>query len=223
MANLVNDYWRFRRHKESYRGASGYLEIKPDWREHLPQSAGQSGEFLRRILGDAKSVLDVGAGDRLYARVFQQLGISAKYHSADPDDSFTHDYGDFLDITDRFDAITMFELIEHLDVGAGLRFMEHAHSLLTDGGTLLISTPNPHHPNQVWRSEVMHVRPWPSPDLYGALRLSGFGRVEIHRQHLVATGRRKLLLPVHKAMYRLMDLDHAQGIFAAAWKQSPVA
>ena len=218
MANFTEDYWRFLAYKHKYRGPAGYIEIDPGWRESLPTSAGQSGALLRRELSRAASILDVGAGDRRYERVFCELGLSALYSSADLDTSFRHDYSDFLDIRDRFDAITMFELLEHMPADAGLRFMEHAVELLTDNGVLILSTPNPHHPNHIWRIEVTHVRPWPAPDLHGALRLAGFPTVEVYRQHLVTTGRRRLLKPVQKAMYRLMDLDHAQGLIVVARK-----
>lgn len=218
MPDLTTDYWRFIALKESYPGPAATLEISASWREQLPTRVSESGRLLQEALSSAKSILDVGAGNRLYQNVFRDLGITGDYYSADLDTSFDHDYRDFLKIENRrFDAITMFELIEHMDVADGLRFMEHALTLLSPNGRLVISTPNAHHPNHVWRVEVTHVRPWPAPDLYGALRLVGFPDVVIYRQYIRLTGPKAIALePVRKGLYRLMGLDYAQGIFAIA-------
>ena len=220
MPNLRDDYWRFLALKSEYPGSSGYLEIKSNWREALPFQVGPSGRLLRETLLQAKSILDVGAGDRTYESVFRNLGLQATYRSADLDRKFHHEYRDFLSVLETFDAITMFELIEHLDFDTGMKFFEHAYELLDEGGTLVLSTPNAHHPNHVWRIEVTHVRPWPAADLYGALRLAGFNSVSIYRQFLLGGTQRRLMKPIQKAMYRLMDLDHAQTVIVVARKQS---
>jgi 2-polyprenyl-3-methyl-5-hydroxy-6-metoxy-1,4-benzoquinol methylase len=215
MPNLTDNYWEFLEFKQAFEG-SEYLRIKPTWRERLPQKVGRAGELLKVELQQAKTVLDVGAGDRRYEQVLRDLGVSAVYASADLDKRYQHEYRNFLEISDTFDAILMFELLEHMDADAGICFLEHAHGLLNPGGRLIVSTPNADHPNHVWRIEVAHVRPWPVADLFAAMKLVGFSTVKTFRQ-FAAEGRFALIAPLHKALYRVMALDHAQTTIAVAY------
>jgi SAM-dependent methyltransferase len=218
MSELRDHYWNFVHMKQGYTGA-GYLEVRSDWRERLPREVPMAGRVLKQALQGAGNVLDVGAGrGRLYKDVLAKLGVTASYMSADTDLDTPHDYRDFLAVQDRFDAILMLELIEHLPVETGLEFMSHAQKLLNTSGVLILSTPNAHHPNQIWRSELTHIRPWPAPDLYGVLRLQGFRDVQIYRQHYRCGERRRLVLPLQKFLCRVMELDHAQGLIAVARK-----
>jgi len=205
------------KHKLRYPGAQ-YIEILPDWRERLPGRVGAAGRILQSALQGKRSVLDVGAYDRYYERVLRALGVCAIYKSCDVDNAdCRHDYTDFLTVPDSFDAILLLELLEHLDLTEGIRFIEHAACLLNPGGLLVVSTPNAAHPNQVWRSEVSHVRPWPAADLFAHLKCAGFDKVEIYRQYL-ASRRRRRVRQIVKLLYRLMELDHAQSLMAFAWK-----
>jgi SAM-dependent methyltransferase len=219
MSYLEKNYWDFLRLKRQYPGA-GYIEIRPDWRERLPGKVGASGRLLRDSLRHARSVLDVGAGDRFFEDVLQKLGVMAAYKSVDLETLHSHDYRDFLAVTERFDAILMLEVIEHLPLDKGIDYMTHAMRLLQPGGRLIISTPNASHPNHVWRVEVAHIRPWPAADLYGVLCLLGFRDVQLYRQFLVASAKRRVFMGVEKALYRIMELDHAQGLIAIARRSS---
>ncbi len=210
-------FFAIARYKKDFPGTE-YLEIRPDWREVLPGKVGASGLFFRSILADARSVLDVGAGDRYYKQVLSKLGIAATYRSADSDNqSGAHDFGDFFQVSEAFDAILMLELLEHVDANLGIGFLKHARNVLNPGGVLLLSTPNAHHPNQVWRSSLTHIRPWPMDDLYGVLKYAGFNRVRLVRQY-TASSKRMVIKPFTKLLYRLIELDHAQTILAAAWR-----
>jgi predicted SAM-dependent methyltransferase len=204
-------------YKKDFPGTD-YLEIRPDWREQLPGQIGASGRWMQTILLNTRSVLDVGAGDRYYQQVLAKLGIAATYKSADSDNrSAAHDFEDFFNVSETFDAVLMLELLEHVDADLGLRFLRHALEVLNPEGVLLISTPNAHHPNQVWRSSVTHIRPWPADDLYGVLKYVGFKKVELIRQY-TASSKRRMVRPITKLLYRLMESDHAQTILAAAWR-----
>jgi len=212
MQLLTERYWDFVAFKRTA-PPPAYIEIRPDWREVLPAKVGASGQLIRRALAGAQSVLDVGGGKRYYAQVFRNLGLQCRYASVDTDQTVQHEYANFLDVSDKFDAIVMFEVLEHLPLDLGLEFLAHARAILNPGGVFLVSTPNAHHPNHVWRIEVTHVRPWPAADLYGALRLVGFDSVELVRQYCV-TRRRRLMRPLVKTLYSVMELDHTQTILA---------
>jgi hypothetical protein len=112
----------------------------------------------------------------------------------------------------------MFELLEHLPLEVGLGFIAHAYQCLSPGGVLIISTPNAHHANHVWRVELTHVRPWPGPDLYAVLQLSGFSKVEILRQYS-RTAHRRIVAPFTRVLARIMEIDHAQTTLAT--RRSP--
>jgi SAM-dependent methyltransferase len=219
MSILVDRYWDFLSLREAC-PQPGYLEVEPDWREALPGRIGASGRLLRQSLEHAASVLDVGAGNRHTKRVLEGLGVEAAYRSADISKADEpHEFGDFLAVEDRFDAIVMQELLEHLPVDLGVSFMEHAHRLLTPGGVLWITTPNARHPNQVWRYDVTHIRPWPYHDLHGVLRLIGFTSVQGYRQFVrPPSWKRRLTTPVSKALHAIMELDHAQSLIMVATK-----
>jgi 2-polyprenyl-3-methyl-5-hydroxy-6-metoxy-1,4-benzoquinol methylase len=212
MPLLAERYWDFTAFKRSAPHPS-YIEIRPNWREVLPDSIGASGRLIRGALLSAESVLDVGGGNRYYAEVFKNLGLECRYASVDTDVTTKHDYADFLAVSSKFDAIVMFEVLEHLPLDLGIQFLAHARALLNKSGVLLVSTPNAHHPNHVWRIEVTHVRPWPAPDLYGVLKLVGFESVELVRQYCVSR-RRSIVRPITKALFSLMELDYAQTILA---------
>jgi SAM-dependent methyltransferase len=192
-----------------------FIKVSRRWREDLPDRVGASGALLKAALSDARSVLDVGAADRVYEGVFAGLGLDVQYKSVDRDETYEHDFKDFLSVEEDFDAIVMFEIIEHLPLDVGIQFLSHARRLLPAGGVLVVSTPNAAHANHVWRADFTHVRPWPCADLYGALRLVGFGDVRLYRQ-FCGSWKRRIALPFYAPLYRLLELDPAQTTLAIA-------
>jgi len=215
LSNVADIYWRLREVRAQFPGAP-LIRISPDWREKSPPS-GPAAQLLVKHLAGARTVLDVGAGDRYWSDVLLRLDIDAAYRSADLETRHDHDYGDFLAVEDTFDAVLMLELIEHLPLELGLRFIEHAVELLNPGGVLVIGTPNTQHPSWVWSGCVTHIRPWPVQDLWAICQIGGLTRVEAYRQMLV-TPRRRVLLPVQLALSKLLGLDPAHGIILFAHK-----
>ena len=215
LSNVADVYWRLAEVRAQFPGAR-LIRISPDWREK-PIPSGPAARLFLEHLTAAKTVLDVGAGDRYWADVLRRLGIDAEYRSADLETRHDHDYGDFLGVEDRVDAVLMLELIEHLPLEVGLRFIEHAVELLNPGGVLVIGTPNAHHPHWVWSSCMTHVRPWPAQDLWATCRVAGLADVAIYRQMLV-TRRRRLILPLQLAISKLLGIDAAQGLMLFARK-----
>jgi SAM-dependent methyltransferase len=213
--DVASSYWPLLEQRAKFPGAR-LIRIFPGWREQ-PKPRGAAARLFAEHLSTARSVLEVGAGDRYWGKVLGRLGIDADYRSADIEKQHRHDYGDFLEVRERFDAVLMLELIEHLPLELGLRFIEHAIDLLTPGGTLVIGTPNAHHPHWVWSSCVTHVRPWPAQDLWAACVIGGLWPVEVYRQMLVSR-RRVPLLPLQLALSRVLSIDPAQGILLFARK-----
>jgi SAM-dependent methyltransferase len=188
------------------------IKIRPDWRESLPPS-GPAAELFVRHLSAARTVLDVGAGDRYWKSVLERLGLELSYQSVDVDLVHDHDFTNFLAVESSFDAILMLELIEHLPLEIGLEFLNHAIELLNPGGVLVIGTPNAAHAHRVWSADFTHIRPWPAADLWAVLLVGGLDDVEVYRQ-ILTTRRRQLAMPLQTALARLLEIDPAHGLLA---------
>jgi hypothetical protein len=215
LSNVADIYWRLVEARSQFPGAP-LIRISPAWRE-APRPSGPAARLFSKHLAGARTIIDVGAGDRYWANVLSRLGIGAEYRSADLETRHAHDYADFLEVQDRVDAVLMLELIEHLPLELGLRFIQHAIGLLNPGGVLVIGTPNPHHPNWVWSTCFTHVRPWPAQDLWATCRVAGLTDVFIYRQMLVSP-RRRIILPLQLALSKLLGIDPAQGLILFAHK-----
>jgi len=93
----------------------------------------------------------------------------------------------------------MLELLEHLPLQLGLRFLDHAIDLLPPGGVLVIGTPNPRHAHHMWGSDFTHVRPWPAHDLWALCAVAGLEQIEVYRQ-MLTTPKRRLAAPLQMAL-----------------------
>lgn len=215
LTNVADFYWRAADLRAQFPGAP-LIRISPDWREKSPPKGPAARLFVEHLAG-VRTLLDVGAGNRYWADVLARLDIKLEYRSADTETRHDHDYSDFLSVDDRFDAVLMLELIEHLPLELGLRFIEHAIELLNPGGVLVIGTPNAHHAHWLWSSCFTHVRAWPAQDLWAICKIAGLTRVAIYRQMLVPP-RRRVVLPLQLGLAKLVGLDPAHTLMLFAHK-----
>jgi 2-polyprenyl-3-methyl-5-hydroxy-6-metoxy-1,4-benzoquinol methylase len=214
---LQEVYWQVVERRASFPGAP-LIKIRPDWREQSPPS-GPAADLFKRHLAGAQTILDVGAGDRYWKEVLERLGLDLSYQSADVESRHDHDFRDFFEVRTSFDAILMLELLEHLPVEVGLRFLGHAITLLRPGGVLVVGTPNPAHAHWVWSADFTHIRPWPARDIWAILLIAGLEDVEVYRQ-MLTNPRRLLTMPFQSVLSRLLELDPAQGLLAFGRKPS---
>jgi SAM-dependent methyltransferase len=206
-------YWRALKLRSQFPGAR-MIRVRAHWhREAIPN--GPAADIYRQHLKGHRRVVDVGGGDRYWMDALHRLGLDHTYKSADLEPEHAHDYSNFLDITDRFEAVLMFELLEHLPVQLGLRFLQHAYEVLEPGGVLAITTPNPRHPHRVWSSDFTHIRPWPDHDLWAVCKALGFRDVEVIRQ-LDTSPKLDLVLPLRVGLSKLLGVDPAGGLLAFA-------
>jgi 2-polyprenyl-3-methyl-5-hydroxy-6-metoxy-1,4-benzoquinol methylase len=107
---------------------------------------------------------------------------------------------------ERFDAVTMIELIEHLQPAAACRLLAEARGLLVPHGRLVVTTPN-------YRSL------WPVIE-WGVNLVS---RVSYERQHINKYHRRRLAAELTDAGYRGVTVGTAVGFapFAAVLGPQP--
>jgi SAM-dependent methyltransferase len=97
----------------------------------------------------------------------------------------------------NYGAIVCCEGIEHL--GNPLRFLKDTHNALSEGGSLIVTTPNTWYPGaklkyllngfhpsfppligKIKAGSHMHITPWSYPQLYTYLTLAGFKAIKLH-------------------------------------------
>lgn len=78
----------------------------------------------------------------------------------------------------------MLELIEHLTLEQFFNYLDFAEKHLKSHGTLVISTPNAAHFNQIWKLDMTHLHPYPLRDLFALFTARGYS-TEMYRIHLV--------------------------------------
>lgn len=213
MSGTADRYWRIVAHRTAYRRPR--VELVPaGWRDARPPR-GPWATHVAAALHGARSVLDVGAGDREWQRLLAAMGVQTSYESADPDREHEHEHADFLAVAGTYDAVLLLDVLEHLDLATGLAFLDHAAAVVAPGGALVVSTPNPGHPTSFQASDVTHVRPWPAHDLRGALLEAGFRAVQVHRLQHAAPGR-AWMCAVNRVAARALGVDPADHLLVVA-------
>ena len=168
-----------------------------------------------RLAGAAR-VLDVGCGPGTFIGNYlggvECLGID---FSAPQVDYANRRYGSarhrfsaqaLSGFGERFDAITMIELIEHLPPADARRLLAEARGLLSPGGRLVVTTPN-------YRSL------WPVIE-WGVNLVSS---VSYEQQHINKYGRGRLAAELAEAGYGQVTVGTAVGLapFAAVLGRQP--
>jgi 2-polyprenyl-3-methyl-5-hydroxy-6-metoxy-1,4-benzoquinol methylase len=166
---------------------------------------------LVKFLRPHMRVLDIGANDRaLKAFIEKQTHFSLEYKSMDVDRTHQHDFYDLAAIQGEYDAISCFEVIEHMPPGVGLELLRHAHRLLVPKGRLFVSTPNVYHPMSFW-SDSTHITPYRIRHLAGWMATAGFVRVWGYRVCRMSL-RKRLRVWRYRGLLRLLNIDFAPGV-----------
>jgi methyltransferase family protein len=174
-------------------------------------------EPLATFLRPGMHMLDIGANNRslkTYLDDFLRFEIS--YKSMDVDPSHVHDFYALDDIAERFDAITCFEVVEHMTPGKALELFQRAHELLQARGRIFVSTPNVYHPMSFW-SDATHITPFRIRHLAGWLGTAGFSCFWGYRVCQL-TWKKRLRYLRYRGLLRLLNLDFAPGILVVAEK-----
>ena len=173
-------------------------------------------EILRKELRADQRILDVGAGNREIGEKIKRALSLTNYKSMDVDRGRAHDYYSFDEIEDYFDAVLLFEVIEHLDFTEGIDLIKAIYSLLSPGGKLFVTTPNLYHPHRYW--DAHHKTPYRYDELGGLLSANGFAIKAVYRIYNDAFIRRVFRIHVAAPLHRYLNVDFAPSILMVAQK-----
>jgi SAM-dependent methyltransferase len=169
----------------------------------------------QRTLADGMRVLDVGASDRRLAGRLRESFPALIYESMDVDRCQPHDYYSMDDVTGPYDAVILFEVLEHLPLVQGRDLLLTIHRILRPGGVLLVSTPNVFNPWRCLRTAT-HVVSFGYDELGGLLMMTGFRVRSLLRSHNDPVHRFVLRRYVFRWLFRILDMDFARSIVAVA-------
>ncbi|MCD6352835.1 MAG: class I SAM-dependent methyltransferase [Proteobacteria bacterium] len=174
-------------------------------------------EILKKEVGQGDSILDIGAGNRVIGeKIKKALGIN--YKSMDVDRKQFHDYHSLDEIEESFDAILLFEVIEHLDLEEGVELIRKIYSLLAPGGKLFLTTPNLYHPHRYW--DCHHKTPYRYDELGGLLSATGFIPRHVYRIYNDAFLRRLFRIYFAAPLHRYLNVDFAPSILMVAQRKN---
>lgn len=191
---------------------------------HGPISPFLRDQAKRTRKGKPLRVLDIGAYDRALGHSLAACNLAGAYHSVDLDLSHPHEFHDIGEVTEKYDLICVFELIEHLSLEAVAELFHRVIGLLLPGGKLLVSTPNPFYPTRFF-ADMTHRQHWPAHDLFALLRHVGFDQHDIEmygivfRERFSVSSAPKLCVDwLRNAVWRVIGLEIRGGILAIATK-----
>jgi hypothetical protein len=118
---------------------------------------------------NARSLLDVGAGDLRIQKKFRSAGFRGEYHTQDVGGENRYTYRDLNEVKGRYEAILCLDVLEHLPLVQGLTLVDTMVRLLEPGGTLVIQTPNAAYLPDPRSWDMTHVHVYNLPDLYAYL------------------------------------------------------
>lgn len=163
--------------------------------------------FLDRI----GSLLDVGAYDRGLQEWLRTRAPRLRYRSLDVDRSMPHDFHSFCEVKDSFDAVVLFEVIEHMELSEAKELLASAREVMNPGALVFLSTPNAHHPNRFWM-DVTHKVAYSYEELGATVMGAGFQLQGLYRVYHAGIGPRFLEWTLGQWLHRALGTDFATGL-----------
>ena len=175
--------------------------------------------LVKKHLRAGMRILDIGASDRRMEGRVKGVYPDILYKSMDIDRRTPHDYYSLAEISEQFDLIILFEVIEHLELEKGVEMLRRLHELLVDGGMLIISTPNIFNPSRFW-IDATHKVAYHYEELGGILLSQGFDVLDIYRTYHDSFVKYVLRLTLFYPLHRILDVDFAKSIAFLARKRT---
>jgi SAM-dependent methyltransferase len=202
-----------------FRNRADIHKIYPDvWalkiiRKRLP--------FMLKYIKDGDKILDIGASSRDLEMRIKKHRPQIVYKSMDIDREVVHDYYSLDEVEETFDVVFLFEVIEHLGLEEGVNMFRKIHSLLKEGGYLILSTPNTFNPGRFWR-DATHRVAYCYDELGGLLLGQSFKIKGMYRTYNDAFHRYLFRVYVMFPLHRYLGIDFAKSILIVAERQRKV-
>lgn len=167
-------------------------------------------QIARELAPGARSVLDVGATERLHEAGVRKAWPGVDYRSFDVDRTHPHDYHDFADVDRQFDLLTLLEVLEHVPPATAVEIVRQCFQLTRPGGHLLVSVPNVYRPGV--QQEWTHIAQFPYMDLAGLLAWAGYEVVDGARVFYASQRGWLLHAKLFAPLHRFLSVDFAHAI-----------
>jgi len=185
----------------------------------VPLIYGTKKSVIYNIARDMSGkVLDIGGGDRFVGEICNGFNNGIEYKSIDIDNSRFHDYYSFDDIKERFNAVFLLDVLEHVSLADGKLLMEKSYQLLDPDGKIIVTVPNNLHPT-CFHTDCTHITSYIYHDLGGLLMSCGFKDIQIFRISAKKKFKHKLLALILRPILKFLDIDFATGILITAKKE----
>jgi len=174
--------------------------------------------LMLKVIRDGEKVLDIGAYHRNLEKRLKKHFPNLIYKSMDVDREEFHDFYSLEEIQEHFDVIFLFEVIEHLDLGEGVRLIGKIFDLLNQGGRLILTTPNIFNPSRFWR-DATHRVAYCYDELGGLLLAQGFHIKAFYRTYNDAFHKYFFRVYIMTTLHRYLGIDYAKSILILAEKR----
>lgn len=168
-----------------------YFDFENHFRGSI-ESIKKSQRIYLEYFEDKKCVVDIGCGRGEFLSLLQENGINAKgvdiyepyveYCKMKGLDAVCSDGADFLSTLSEVDGIFIGQVVEHLETSQIIRLCSNAYEKLSDGGCIVIETPNPTSLaiyTNAFYIDPSHVKPVHPLTLKYHLEKAGFKNINI--------------------------------------------
>lgn len=173
--------------------------------------------FILKYLNDGETILEIGAYNRGLGERIKKHYPNIRYKSMDIDPTYSHDYSSLDEIREFFDAILLFEVIEHLNQEEGRDLARKVGELLRSNGRVILTTPNVYTPGQYWK-DVSHKTPYHYEELGGLFLSEGFESIEIYRLFNAPFLKFCFKVYLFSPLFHFLGIDFAKSILLVARK-----
>ena len=173
--------------------------------------------LLLETIREGERILDIGASNRNLEGRLKRHFPEMIYKSMDIDREQVHDFYSLDEIRECFDAVFLFEVIEHLSLEEGIRLLQRIYDLLNPGGRLILTTPNVFNPSRYWRDST-HKVAYCYDELSGLLMAQHFQIRAMYRTYSDAFLRYLFRIYVMAPLHRYLGIDFAKSILIVAEK-----
>ena len=172
-------------------------------------------QVLAEELRPGMKVLEIGSSDRNLEGLLTSHFEGLTYKSMDIDRHTDHDYYSLDEIDETFDAVLLFEVVEHMPFREGLPLLGKIFDLLAPGGKLVMTTPNVAHPTHYYRDPT-HVAAYSHEGIGGMLVALGFEVDAMYRIYNAPLVQKLFRKYVASILHRYLGIDFTHSLLVVA-------